>query len=518
MALWRKTGGVWQTYKPFLHNGVSFTDEPVVKGFVNDAGVWREFYPTIPGGTTVTVNPLYRNDAIEVDVAWTDPVGAPQTKFEVRIVFINRTTGARSPSAWVTKTAAQFSHTFANDGHGYGSFSVDWNVTAEVIAYSGSASTGYLPGPTSVSSAKQTPQYPAPPAPTSFVVNVQNYDYASAWAHGGGRRLTRFEIQTWLHGHAVTTYNVSAAARSWTSQPWDPNTINARYGMTSQIRAVGPGGVSAWVAISGIIPGPITIENARFLNGNPAFIVRGNSDGMNVWIQRYEDSAQWDQGRFTGNNVWYTASGSGMARDGTLRYRYLVRSETASGWTGRYQASAWMIKMPNPAYFHAENTLSLRNHTTWRTSPDGLSVFQGWYSDHNAAVAWYGGQFDLYAPGRIGYSVTAQSINVSLRRWNGGGLYAAVRVRWCLHNQRSYSGAVPGWAYETVPGKYLARDEGAWVPASTDYWAQWVGGYWVGLAARSGLTEEYMLIWRHIASAGSLDGHPYWTVKVVHDG
>lgn len=524
MPIHRRVSGVWRQVKPWLKDPADSTWKPVNKVWEKIAGVWTEVYPNIPDMPVVTVNPIYRNDQIEVDASWTNPGGTAQTRFNVRLAFVNRQTGVvYRYTSYVTLDGSTLAYTFDNGGVGWQGYALSYNVRAEVIPYSGNTAVGFYAGPVGFSVQKQVIQLPAPPAPTSWNINIQASAYSSTWAYTATNRATKFEIQTWLSGDPITTYNVPITYRSWATEPWNPATVG-RETVNSRIRAVGPGGASAWVTESGIMPGPVSLTDVRFEGGRLKVRLSGNTDGVHVYAQRLESELQWDLSRYTNATpVDYIWSDSiNLTRDGEFRYRFVFKPETASGWTGRNQVSGWCIKMPNPIYYRPNQTLSLRGGKTWFTSSDGRHVYQGeepsGYS--TGAYAWYGAQMYYdFRPARIGYATKATQMHVAMRRYAVGGAGGGARLSFYVHNQPNYNGQVPS-AGDQEYGKYLVWNESAWCPLPLKYWDYWTSNNsdWHGLAVWSGEPTEYMILWRHLSGSGNLDGHAFWTIKVVHDG
>jgi hypothetical protein len=549
MALTVNKAGVYKpTKQPYVKKvGVQ---KPGTKAYIKKAGVWNEVWPLLPNPPqNVHVATPQVGEIIVIDGTWTAPAAGATaaTSYRVRAVF-TEASGNSSPTAWVDKTIAQLSHRFDNAPAGWAHRSGQ-KVRIEVVSVI--AATVTMPERlSSVATSEQdvtstpVPTIVAPPAPTSFAVTISECELSQTWAHVGGVALDKFEIQTWLSGQAVTTYTVTETLRKWTTFPWNAASVG-RATVNTRIRAVGQGGASAWVTVTGIMPGPVSLSNYGYsggVSGSSLFCTVGNmDDGVGIYTQKY-GAASALQSNLAGNAntvvVGYTNSFS-HARDNVTKYRlgFLPRN-AANGWTGRAQWGGWCIKLPNPVFIQPAdcNTWwSIPIPGKWRTNPQAENWF---YQGKSISGNSYGTLFfqnrvpDYFDVDRVGYSVAVTSWDVYTKRTNTGGLVAAVALNvWTHARDNDIYDAAPGLVNGPSAGPSLARDQKAWVPLSTSWWANMLSGkakgvtYYVDPSAADNqlrseignVSNRYMILDKPTYGS-TLDGQIPGTLRIYHDG
>jgi hypothetical protein len=552
----KKAGVHKPTVQPYVK--VGGTQRPGKKLYLKKAGAWGEVWPRIPNPpTNVKMTTTVVGDNVVINGSWSAPVagGWPWNVYRVRIHFPNRT-GRAQMTPWVEKTPGQL--TFSDDNEGVGwqhaageKVQVEvWTVrkatsneleqTSAIIASTGLSIPGATAPPV-------IPTLPGPPAPTSFDVNISECEMTQTWVHPGGNSLSRFEIQTWLTGGAVTTYTVTAASRKWTTFPWNADTIG-RATVNTQIRAVGPGGASVWTKISGVMPGPVSLSNYGYsggVSGASLFCTVDNmDDGVVVYTQKYganpvlQSTNAGNAGKVT---YGYTNSFS-HARDNVTRYRlgFLPRNATAGpalGWTGRPQWGGWCIKIPNPVFIKpvdCNTWWSIPIPGKWRTNPQADNWF---YQGKSISGNSYGTLFyqtqvpDYFAVARIGYSVTITSWDVYTKRTNTGGLVAAVALNtWTHARDNDVYDSAPGLVDGPLVGPSLARDQKIWLALPMGWFANMMS-----LAARGityyvppgqadnqlrpeigNVSNRYMILDKPTYGS-TLDGQIPGTLRIYHD-
>lgn len=540
----RKAGVFTPTTQPYVR--VASTQRAGKKAYLKNAGVWKEVWPLLPNPPqTVHVATPQVGEIVVVDGTWVAPAAGATaaTSYRVRGVFTD-SAGRDSPTAWVDKTLAQLSHRFDNNGVGYGS-RAGQKIRIEVVSVV--AATALMPerlSSVAVSEIDITSAIIIPPVPTSFSVSISDCEMTQTWAHAGGVSLNYFQIQTWLSGGAVTTYTVGETLRRWTTFPWNADTIG-RATVNTQIRAVGPGGASAWVKVTGVMPGPVSLSNYGYsggVSGSSLFCTVGNmDDGVGVYTQKY-GAASALQSNLAANAgtvvVGYTNSFS-HARDNVTRYRlgFLPRN-AANGWTGRAQWGGWCIKMPNPVFIQpvdCNTWWSIPIPGKWRTNPQAENWF---YQGKSISGNSYGTLFfqnrvpDYFDVARIGYSVAITSWDVYTKRTNTGGLVAAVALNmWTHARDNDIYDAAPGLVNGPSVGPSMARDQKAWIPLSTSWWANMRSGVAKGISyyvppeqsdnqLRSeigNVSNRYMILDKPTYGS-TLDGQIPGTLRIYHDG
>jgi len=544
----RKAGVFTPTKQPYAR--AAGTQRAAKKTYFKNAGVWKEVWPLLPNPPqNVHVATPQVGEIIVVDGTWTAPAAGATaaTSYRVRGVFTD-SAGRDSPTAWVDKTIAQLSHRFDNNGVGYGS-RAGQKIRIEVVSVIAATAT-MLERLSSVATSEidvtstVVPTIVAPAAPTSHAVTISECELTQTWAHVGGAALDKFEIQTWLSGGSVTTYTVAKTARSWATYPWNADTIG-RATVNTQIRAVGQGGASAWVKVTGVMPGPVSLSNYGYsggVSGSSLFCTVDNmDDGVGVYTQKYGAAAvlQSNNAGSTGKVTYGYTNSFSHARDNVTRYRlgFLPRNN-ANGWTGRPQWAAWAIKMPNPVYIQPAdcNTWwSIPIPGKWRTNPQAENWF---YQGKSISGNSYGTLFfqnrvpDYFDVARIGYSVAITSWDVYTKRTNTGGLVAAVALNvWTHARDNDIYDAAPGLVNGPAAGPSLARDQKAWVPLSTSWWANMLSGaakgiaYYVDPSAADNqlrpeignVSNRYMILDKPTYGS-TLDGQIPGTLRIYHDG
>jgi len=360
------------------------------------------------------------------------------------------------------------------------------------------------------------------------------------WAHGGGKTLDKFEIETWLASNRPTKYTIGETSRKWTTYPWNPDTVG-RNTVHTRIRAVGQGGVSAWVTVTGYMPGPVTISNYGYKNGLFTCDIDNRDDGVGVYTQVYGVGPTF-QSNHGGNPNKATFSWNGStlhAPDNVTRRRlgFLPRNATNT-WTGRPQWGPWAIKMPNPVYIapvDCNTWWSIPIPGKWRTNPQAENWF---YQGKSISGNSYGTLFfkdavqNFFDTARVGYTVSVSSWDVYVKRTNTGGLVAAVALNIAQHsNWDDTVAAAPTLINGPHGGPTLARDQKAWVPLWTSWWPNMVSGYGKGISFYvdpsqadnqlrpeiGNVSNRYMILDKPTYGS-TLDGQIPGTLRIFHSG
>ena len=522
------------------------------KVYTKQAGVWKEGWPRAPNPpTNVKLTQTFDSgsDDIEMTVTWAAPAAGaePVSKYQVRLVFTNKTTGAVAATAWVDKTTAQFSHLFDNSGSGWQHRSATNTVYAQVASFSGTTVPATVWGThfsaVAATAAQTVIDLPIPGGVTNFDVNIDNCVLTQTWSHVGGNSLNGFQIETWVGTSPHAIYNLPATARSWNQYPWNAATVG-RQSVYTRIRALGDGGYTAWVTVSGVMPGPVTYRNFRFRNGRLEAEVLGNYDGMAVYTHEYGGSPVFVVNAGPTANAGSTpyvlvdAASTGYARDNSSRYGFGVRPRNAAnGWTGRYQGSGWAIKIPNPVAFTANSNTwwSSPIPGKWRDNPQAENwMYQGKsISGNSVGTLFYGTAIAPYfSTSRLGYDPAVSKLEVYVKRAVTGGLVAGVPISVWTHNEVDDSNdAFPGLVEGPYVGASYVRGQGAWQAIPASWFHKMQAGTARGLCfyvdfnhpenqLRSeigNVSNMYMIIDKPHYGA-PLNGYPPGTLRVYHDG
>lgn len=484
----KKAGAHKAATQPYVKKGTSW--KAATKAYIKKTGVWKEVWPIQPNQpASAAISTTFNGTDIVVNTSWTAPPagGHPFDRYISQIVFIHPTSGAESPQGGIGHSTGTLSYTHTNGTTGYQHLA-GWKVYVQVWA--GRNATATLKEVWSVvrESAKVTViQLPVPPAPTALDVNIASCALSMTWAHAGSPALTGFQVEIWLSGYASTTYNLAASARSHAQYPWNAATVG-RHTVNARVRARGTGGDSAWVTISGVMPGPVALSSAKFQDGVYYVLVDNNYDGLHIWRDYYGATAwefQQTQGATSGAAYWVSnTESSTYARDNSRKHRMVFQPYNATmGWTGRAQGSAYCIKIPYPMYFEAAdcNTWwSIPIPGKWRTNPQADDWF---YQGKSISGNSYGTLFyqtklrDYFDDARLGYTPPVNSWYVYIQRTHTGGLVAAVALNMYLHNRQDDAlAAAPGLTNGPQAGPSLARSQQAWVQIPNSWWANMLSG------------------------------------------
>lgn len=463
------------------------------KVYTKATGTWRETWPLLPNPPqNVTVATAEVSQIIVIDAAWSAPAAGAtaHTGYRVRAVFTDSVTKVVAATSWVDRTAGQLSYRFDNPPSGWAHRSGD-KVKIEVVSVIAATTLMYERLSTVASSSTNTtvPTITVPPAPTSFAVSISECELSQTWAHVGGTALDKFEIQTWLGSNPATTYTVGETLRKWTTYPWNAASIG-RNTVTTRIRAVGQGGPSAWVTVTGVMPGPVKITDYGY-SGGPAGSsllckIDNMDDGVGIYTQRYGGSVLFQENK-AGNTGIVAAGFTGSFshdRNNVTQYRlgFLPRNN-ANGWTGRQQWMPWAIKIDNPYYIIPRDCNTWWSNPIpgkWRTNPQAENWF---YQGKSISGNSYGTLFfedaipTQLGPAHLGYSIAVTSWDIYVKRTNTGGLVAAVAINmWTHARDNDIYDAAPGLVNGPASGPSFARDQKAWVAISTSWWANMMSG------------------------------------------
>ena len=517
MSVSVKPAGSWRTVvQPWIKVGT--VQEKAVKVFNKINDVWRENWPLQPGPVGAPIaTTVYRNDRIEIDVDWTAPTtGEATAKYIIDVDIGTAATGPFSYSTLVTVNAPATALTLTNVGNGYHTFAGK-RVYVKMTAQSAAGRNGLTVSAPPVTVA----QLPAPPAPTSYSMDIQICRATHTWTQADtGRRVTGFELQTLFNDNGPAPVKYADTVRSSTYESWNPATVGDGEAQ-GRLRTYGPGGVSAWKTVVGTMPNPVKVSNYRFLNGkmrcdvssiNPSCVV-WYTDRNGPWWNDGERTPAWDHIIIQESANWPRGDG----REWMMK----IRPNNNQGWTGRDQDLPWLTKIDNPIVM-APTGSNTRRAGAWRS---GTSEYQGSStSGQNTAYFFYGTQwFANFSDNAIGYKVNVSSAQIAIVRELSGGLSSAIRPRLMLHRATNSSGDLThAGAYDTTA---LSRGEAAWAALPAD-WAEMlmqgaheyrgIGLFHSNNALSGEISAQYMLVkaWGH----GAIGGHPVFTVRVYHDG
>jgi hypothetical protein len=544
------------TQQPYIKVGTTW--KPAKRVYVRKAGVWREAWPRTPNppqNVKMTFTTVGGNTVI--NASWSAPVagGFPWDVYRIQIHFPNRTGRAQMTPPFDN---ASGDLTFSDDNEGVGwqhahgekvqveVWTVRKTTTYELEQYSVKvASTGVtLPG--GQTTPPVVPPLPGPAVPTSFDANISECELTLTWAHAGGNSLDHFEIWTWIGANNPTKYTVTKTLRKWTTFPWNADTIG-RSTVHTQIRSVGQGGASAWVTISGIMPGPVALTSYGYYsagvvaNGKLLCTVDNMDDGVSVYYQKYGDSTATVISHSAGNagKVTYQIPNSqNFNRDNVTKYRmgFLPRNY-GNGWTGRPQWGAWCIKVPNPIFIKPVDCNTWWSNPIpgkWRTNPQAENWF---YQGKSISGNSYGTLFfsdtvqKYFDVARLGYSLTVSSWDVYTKRTNTGGLVAAVALNvWTHARDNDIYDAAPGLVDGPQSGPPMARDQKAWIDLPVSWFAKMISGvakgvtYYVPpgqsdnqLRPEIGNVSNRYIILDKPTYGSTLDGQIPGTLRIYHD-
>lgn len=549
----RKAGVFKPTKQPYIRVGTAW--KPARKVYVKKAGVWKEAWPQLPNPPqNVKMSFTVVGGNVVINGSWTAPAagGFPWDVYRIQIHFPNRT-GRAQMTPPVDKLPGQL--TFSDDNEGVGwqhahgeKVQIEmWTVrkaTAYMLeTYSDKITSTGVSVPGAPTTPPVVPPLPGPPAPAAFAASVSECELTLTWTHAGGNSLDYFQIQTWLGSNTPVTYKVTETLRKWTTYPWNADTIG-RSTVHTQIRAVGQGGASAWVAISGVMPGPVSLSNYGYsggVTGASLFCTVDNmDDGVGVYTQKYGGAVVL-QSNNAGNagkvTYGYTNSFS-HARDNVTRYRlgFLPRNN-ANGWTGRPQWLPWAIKIPNPVFIKpvdCNTWWSIPIPGKWRTNPQAENWF---YQGKSISGNSYGTLFysntvkDYFSSTRIGYGVAVSSWDVYTKRTNTGGLVAAVALNtWTHERDNDIYDAAPGLVDGPQVGPSLVRDQKVWLDLPASWFAKMLTGVAKGISyyvppgqsdnqLRSeigNVSNRYMILDKPTYGS-TLDGQIPGTLRIYHD-
>ena len=547
----KKAGVHKPTKQPYVN--VTEVQKAAKKVFLKKAGAWIEVWPRVPNPpTNVHITTPIVGDDVTISGTWSAPAAGatPADKYQVRFIFTDPVTAATLVSGWVDRTLAQLSYTNDNSGSGW-QHRAGQKVHLEVVSVTNATAWHYEQRSTIASSEIDTapgapkppvvviPPTPVPAIPTNFDINIVACDLTQTWNHPG-TNLDKFEIQTWVGTNAPTTYTVGKTLRSWTTQPWNAATVGRQY-TYSRIRAVGQGGASAWVTLSGVMPGPVAFTDLRFEGGVLKVGVAYNYDGMAVYRQKYGGNPVF-QGYVGATSGWYTltdTASSGYARDNASNYRIgIIPRNSANGWTGRTQWTDWAIKLPNPVHIQpgdCNTWWSIPIPGKWRTNPQADDWF---YQGKSISGNSYGCLFyqkqvsNYFATSRIGYTPTPLRWYVYVKRTWTGGLVAAVALNtWTISTADDSVNAAPSVNDGPQVGPALARNQQAWVELPNGWFYDMMSNVAKGIAfyvppgqadnqLRSeigNVSNRYMILDKPQYGA-HLEGHPPGTLRIYHDG
>jgi hypothetical protein len=466
-----KRGGVW---------------EPASKVFRKEAGEWVEWWPLLPlPPLNVTGNFLYRNDNIELDIDWDEPVGPEVSSYRVDVVIAGETVGSYTQVGNATLTPPRAWQQYAGS-------KVRIGVTG-ITPFGEPGETGWSPQYT-------VPQLPPPPDPSNLAVTITNRRAVATWLHTGGNRLAMFELRTsYQNGLSATVAGKTVRSSDvtfWSTveTPGDPG---GSVGVL--IRAVGPGGFSNWIDTSGtvpnvpnppptvakILPGTPVISNHRFLSGTLRCTYSApNAVGVRVRWERFGGTGASLASVSGGTGTVTIPASTSWARDDINRYRIVLRGYNASGEEGPAAYGPWARKLPNPYTLTPNDFISMRGQYPdgeyYPFSPGylmGLNLRQG--SSYNVfaylkpIIVWrgyVGYDEGLLSPARVGYTPTVTSAQVWMQRSTSGGLGSSVRPRLWWHGYESLKSPGPGTSL--INGRDLAplaRGQAAWLDVDVAY-------------------------------------------------
>ena len=481
-----KSGGRYRSFdRQFVRSGGAFKKTRAI--YRKEDGAWVKWWPlTPPPVDNVSAQFVYRNDVIECDVQWAEYVGDNViVEYELTV-----TSGSRTASFILEPGVTSRTLTNWNGSPGGWQALAGSPVTFSVVV----KDDRNRRSPATESPRYTVPQLPAPPDPTGVALTISsNLVGTLSWSHGGGNRLSSFEIATTYSGKR-TDSTAGKAARSQVVTAWSTSPRAGYPGGTvaSMVRAVGPGGASNWVSSTGVVPsvpvpppvyvpppppppgapppppppaptppppaapadpppakvvpGTVSLTNHRFKSGvlEANFTWPTGAVSIEVYWQKWSDLhiGHVYQGlinkplavRVGTSAKAIIAASSGWARNKSERYRIEVRAVSADGTKGAWTRGPWARKMPNPFYIRPEGTASLRDGVM--QSEGGVLVRQGASANVKrwAGYAAYGGRTRTSLhPNTVGYMVAVTKAQVLLERDTTGGSGGGVRPRLYFH-------------------------------------------------------------------------------------
>lgn len=509
MSIQRKVSGTWRTVtQPWMKIDGTYLKAKKLFVKVNDA--WIETWPMTPGPVrNLATTTVYRNDRIEIDVDWLAPLvdeNEPATKY---IIDLDIGTSATGPFSWSnTTTTTSLAVTFTNALEG----GIGFNKYAGKKAYvtiTAQSAAGRNGEPVKAP-AVTVAQLPPPPAPTSYTLTVNACQAHHAWNIDTGRRVTGVELLMQWNGRGDDIKRYLDTVRSADYEIWDPRTVG--YGdVTSKLRTYGPGGVSAWVTETGVMPAPVRTSGYRILNGKMRVDVANVDPRVEVWYTDRNGPWHNDGLRYTGVDVIVIQESVDWPRNDGREWMMKLRPMNNQGWTGRDQDLPWIKKVPHPIYMQPTGS-NTRRAGVWRQE---ASEYQGVSSGaENTAYAFYGREwYQQFGDNNIGYRLNVESAAIALIREPTGPFTGGIRPRLMLHRATSNAGDIThAGAYDTTP---LSRGEAAWCGVPRDWVEQLMqlAHDYRGIGMFNG---EYMAV--KAFGHGSVGGQPVFTVRVYHDG
>jgi hypothetical protein len=553
----RKAGVFKPTEQPYIN--VSGTWKPAKKVYLRNAGTWKEVWPRIPNppqNVKMTFTTVGGNTVI--NASWSAPVagGFPWDVYRIQIHFPNRT-GRAQMTPPVDKLPGQLTFSDDNEGvgwqHAHGEkvqvevWTVRKDSTYEISQESAHiASTGVsLPG--GQTTPPVVPPLATPSIPTSFAADVDSCALTLTWVHPGGTSLDKFEIQTWLDGFGVTTYTVTKTLRKWTTFPWNPDTVMNHHHLNTRIRSIGQGGASAWVTITGWMPGQVILSDYGYklsdyvaLKSKLLCTVDNMDYGVSFYYQKYGATSvhYTDSAGQAGKIVYQIPASDTFARDNVTKYRmgFQARNYT-NGWTSRPQWLPWCIKIPNPVFIKPVDCNTWWSQPIpgkWRTNPQAENWFyQGKsISGNSYGCLFYSDDVQQYFDvNRIGYGLTALSWDVYTKRTNTGGLVAAVALNaWTHARDNDIYDAAPGLVDGPQSGPALVRDQKVWLGLPASWFVKMISGAAKGIAYYvppgqsdnqlrpeiGNVSNRYMILDKPTYGS-TLDGQIPGTLRITHD-
>ncbi len=501
------------------------------KVYRKESGVWVEWWPLRPlAPTGVTGAFIYRNDQIELDVDWVAPVGGPAVEnYNVTIAISNGSSVAE------TRTATDWTPAMAWQGM------AGLYATITVVAVSPTGMVG-----ASASSVRIViPQLPPPPAPTGVDVVIVNRAATLSWVHGGGNRLSSFETRTTYQG-VTTPRTAGKDVRSQNVTAWSTEAVPGDPGgsVSVLVRAIGPGGTSAWASDTGtvpnvpnppppppvvVIPGTVHMSQVRFYNGDLiADYSCPNAVTVRVWWARL-GSGLVHAGDF-GPSGRVTIPGSqAWARDEVSQYQVHMEGISSTGHSGVLSVSAWCRKLPNPYYVRPTDHLAWRGNAEYNDGQLRQGQSYNEWSPFSPTIFWqsyafYGdGMKQAFNPARIGYALTVTRGQVFMWRTPTGGSGGATAPHIGYHTATTKQ---PGPILGAALGVPMARDELAWQDLQLGYARQLtqqgepavrgIGIYHPNQVLNLGqVSAEYAKFYGPSATFWTV---PMWTCQFYHDG
>lgn len=275
---------------------------------------------------------------------------------------------------------------------------------------------------------------------------------------------------------------------------WSRETKRAAGPVGFRIRAIGPGGQSAWVDNSSG-PGPVeaaggaTVWNHRFLNGVLQCNFSVNyATGTKAWYQK-EGSDPVPLPNAGTSGVITVPASSSWARDGKTRYRIIIQGFNADGDTGPKIPAQWCIKLQNP--ISLESNVQMNEQRSYQSGGEWYSTtYRAWGTRVKTSVSstatghpteTYPNVFVAYAtdplfdPLRLGYVINVSKAWIMLadRGSNLGSADVDPNVRAIVPDDGRNLGrrVDPVWASSFVNPRHPG-DQGASVPPGQQYLVQ----------------------------------------------